>query len=372
MPIRIVSIVPYPFLPAHMGGQKGVALFSEYLGKLLPLTIIGTQNNDKREARNFKLLPILSANRIRYANIFLFFSVRKILKQEKATHLLIEHPYYGWLAWMIKITSGIPVVVHSHNIEFERSKSIGRWWWKALQWYESWVYRWADSLFFISEDDRNYGIEKLGLNPAKCHTITYGVEIAQIPMDRQQCRDKVFKKHHIDPDNRLLLFNGSLSVNSNYDAVRYITDYINPILLRQPIPYKILICGKGLPASFQELKNYKQSNIIYAGFVEDISLYFKATDIFLNPILSGAGIKTKIVEAIAYNCHVVSTQMGALGMDRHSSFGKLSVVADGDWNSFATSTIELLSRGTGNTPEQFYQQYFWGEIAQKAKKALEP
>ncbi len=369
--IRIVSIIPYKVLPAKLGGEKGIALFSEYVGEILPLTSISTRANDVSSAKHFNVLNILSDHRIRYANIFLIFTLYKILKKVKATHLLIEHPYYGWLAWAVRLLLPVKWVVHSHNIEFERSRSIGRWWWKALKWYECWVYRKADILFFISEDDRRFALEKLGIAASKSHAITYGVETAGLPADRALCRKQLLEKHQLAPETRILLFNGTLHHHSNYDAVAVIAENINPALEKLGIPYCIFICGKGLPASFNDLQAYSGRNIIHAGFVDDISVYFKATDIFLNPIMSGAGIKTKAVEAIAYNCNVVSTTLGALGIIPEVCEGKLDVVADGDWMAFSSRTAALLAKTTlPDTPASFYQYYYWGAIAEKVNKIL--
>ena len=43
---KIVSIVPYKILPAKLGGEKGIALFNEYVGERIPITAISTRNND--------------------------------------------------------------------------------------------------------------------------------------------------------------------------------------------------------------------------------------------------------------------------------------------------------------------------------------
>ncbi|MFM9910345.1 MAG: glycosyltransferase [Chitinophagaceae bacterium] len=367
--VRIVSIMPYTILPARLGGEKGIALFNEYVGKEFPITGISTRANDVRAAKNYKVLNILSDKRIRYFNIFLYFRIRKILNVEKATHLLIEHPYFGWLAWMLKKTLPITWVVHSHNIEFERSRSIGRWWWKALKWYETWVYKQSDIVFFISDDDRQNAIENLGIDSQKSFTITYGVEIAAIPTDISNCKKTIEQLHQIPSGDKILLFNGALYHHSNYDAVKVITDIINPVLLTQSIPYKIIICGKGLPESFNELIEFSNKNIIYAGFVRDISQYFKAADVFLNTVLTGGGIKTKAVEAIAYNCSVISTESGAIGLQKEVCGNKLSIAADNNWGSFTNHLLEIL-RENNTTPQAFYDYYYWGNIAKKVVAIL--
>jgi len=359
---NIVSIIPYKVLPAHLGGEKGIALFNKYLGQLIPITGISTKNNDISAAENYTVLNILSNSKWRYANIFLYFTIKKIITQQGASHILIEHPYYGWLAWLLKKTLPITWVVHSHNIEYMRSRSIGRWWWKGLKWYESWVYRNADIIFFISEDDLAHAVTHLKIDQHKSHAITYGVEINTIPPDIEISREVIRRRHGIGPDEKILLFNGALYHHSNYNALSVILEKVNPVLLEKGIQYKILVCGKGLPASYQDLQEYSNQNIIYAGFVDDIDIYFKAAHIFLNPIVSGGGVKTKAIEAMAMNCTVVSTAFGAIGLKRSVCAGKLQVTGDNNWRDFTQKLIDVLPVTT-DTPIAFYEYYYWGNIA---------
>lgn len=367
--MKILSIIPYQVFPAKLGGEKGIAVFNEYLAKEVELASVTTQNNDPEYARGYKLYNILSNSRFRYINAFLFFIVRKILKREGATHLLIEHPYFGWLAAMLAASAPVKWVVHSHNIEYMRSKSIGRWWWKALKWYEGWVYRKADKVFFISEDDRSFAMEHLGVSAEKSMAVTYGIEQSSVPADLYESRKKLLAIYNLDEDCRILLFNGALYHSTNYDALKVILEDINPLLLSSGLKYRIFVCGKGLPDFFNELREYADKNVIYAGFVEDIGLYFKAADIFLNPILTGGGIKTKAVEALAMNCTVVSTPLGALGLNRDVCGDKLKVVEAGDWKKFAEEVI-LSATHTSNIPPSFFAYYYWGNIIKKVVNNL--
>ena len=101
-PLRILSIIPYKILPAELGGEKGIAVFNEYLAKKAELTGVTTKNNDPELAKGYLLLNFLSNNRSRYANVFLFNRIKRIIQERKIGYLISEHPYYGWLAWMLK------------------------------------------------------------------------------------------------------------------------------------------------------------------------------------------------------------------------------------------------------------------------------
>ena len=367
--MKVLSIVPYQVLPAKLGGEKSISIFNEYLGKHIPLIVVSTRNNDSSLAENYNMYNELSDSRIRYLNIFQYFFFRRLIQKENITHLIIEHPYFGWLGYLLAKTLSLKFIVRSQNIEYMRSKSIGRWWWKALKWYEQWVYKVCDLIFFISEDDRNFAVNTMGISPGKSLTATYGIRMDKVPEGRSSAREIIEKRHDIKPGETILLFNGALYHHTNYDAVTIILKEINPELIRQNLPYKIIICGKGLPDSFNELKEYRDKGIIYAGFVDDISEYFLAADIFLNPIMAGGGIKTKAVEALAHNCTVISTEIGAMGLKREVCGNKLSVVGDKDWHSFSRAVISAFNNRS-DIPGEFFQYYYWGNIVEMVIREL--
>lgn len=353
-----------------MGGQKGVALFNQYLADQLSLTCLSVKENKPSLAKNYELLNTISNCKLRYINPLLFFKVKKIVKLKGITHLIIEHPYWGWLGLLLKWFCHIKLIVHSHNIESLRFKSTGKWWWKILWHYEKIVHRNADINFFIHDDDKNYALKKFKLSVAKSHTITYGIEINKKPTsnEKEQARKAVELKHEIQSHEKLLLFNGTLHYPPNLEAINSILDKINPLLLKSGYQYKIIICGKGLPEEYNNMENYKAANIIYAGFVDDISVYFKAADIFLNPVIEGGGIKTKVVEALGYNLNAVTTESGAIGIPTTITDNKLLVTTDNDWESFAQKIIYCdLST---SIPDEFYEHFYWGNIIKKVISVL--
>lgn len=369
--VKVLSIVPYRIFPAQLGGEKGIAVFNEYLAQRVPLSVVTVHSNAPVHAKGYEVLNVLTDKKWRYADLRLVAGVRRILDSRKATHLMIEHPYFGWLAWALKKFRRVTWVVHSHNIEYMRSKSIGRWWWRALKSYEGWVYRRADLVFFISADDRAHALQELGVRADRSMEVTYGIEQATRPADRAACRQIVAARHGIAGDEHILLFNGALYHSTNYEALQVILDQINPLLMRSAgFSYRILVCGRGLPESFGDLRAYVDRRVIYAGFVDDISLYFRAADVFLNPILSGGGVKTKAIEALAMNCSVVSTPLGAMGILREVCGSKLHVVAEGDWQAFAQAVIHC-SGSSDDIPDAFYTHYHWPQIIDRVVKRLQ-
>jgi glycosyltransferase involved in cell wall biosynthesis len=368
--LNILSIVPYNFLPAKMGGQKGIAFFYRYFGKLVNVTCVTTKGNEVHCAENYQVLDILSKSQFRYANIFYFFTLKKIIKERQVSHLIIEHPYFGWLGILLQQFCGVKLVVHSHNIEALRFKSTGKWWWQILWQYERFVHRRANHNFFIHDDDKAYAIEKFKLDAGKCSTITYGFELNAPPSieERSNARKKIGEQYGIDNSKSLLLFNGTLNYKPNLDALDVILHQINAVLQSSNFNYAIVICGKNLPASYNNLKAYKEKNIVFAGFVDDIDIFFKAADIFINPVIEGGGIKTKLVEALGYNMSVVTTKSGAIGVPQTITGKKMFVAADGAWDDFAKAITAADT--AASIPASFFEHFYWGNIAAKATKAL--
>jgi hypothetical protein len=354
-----------------MGGHKGIAFFYKHLSRLLPVTIVSTKNNEPPAELDAMFLKVLSNSRLRYINPLLFFKVRKIIKENSCTHLILEHPYYGWLGILLKWACNIRLVVHSHNIESMRFKSTGKWWWRILWQYEKKIYRQANIKFFVTDDDRNFAIKHFALDATTCHTITYGFEKNKMPslQEKKEARNTLEAFHSINTSEKILLFNGTLDYKPNRDAVDAILHHINPLLRSDTsFKYKIIICGKGLPTVYNELKDHATNNIIYAGFVEDINIYFTGADIFINPVTDGGGIKTKLVEALGANLSCISSKSGATGVPLSVTGNKLFTIDDNNWLSFAEAikNIDL----SENIPDAFFEHFYWGNIAAKATLAL--
>ena len=177
-------------------------------------------------------------------------------------------------------------------------------------------------------------------------------------------------KHSIPANEKILFFNGLLDYKPNLDALKVILDEINPLLLAQPsFHYKIIICGKRLPAELNSLQAYAGKNIIYAGYADDIAAYYKAADLFLNPVQSGGGIKTKMVEAIAFGTTVVSTVTGATGINQAVCGSKLILIKDNDWKGFAKAILDNI-QVTSVTPQLYYDYYYWGNVVKHVLSEL--
>jgi len=367
---KVLAIAPYAYLPYFSGGQKYIAQFLEYFGAATDLTVITVAENDFSLAKNYKTIPLLKKSFSRYMDRSLTAKIVSLVKKEGFDTLICEHPYFAWLVFAVRKRTGIRVIIHTHNIEYQRFRSMGKWWWPILKKYEKKSFEKADGLFFITPEDRYFATNDWKIDPEKCYDLPFGVEIKQYPEDRAACRQVLAKRYDIQPGELILLFNGLLNYKPNLDAVKTLLDQVNPLLdSRAAFHYKIIICGKGLPAEMKSLQHYRDKHIIYAGFVDDIETYFKAADIFLNPVQSGGGIKTKMVEAIAFGTTVIATETAATGILAKACGEKLVMITDNDWEAFANAIIDNSNSATP-TPQEYYNYYNWENIVKNAIGSL--
>ncbi len=368
-PISIVALAPYRIYPATTGGQRCASFFYGYLSKIAPVALVSVKHNAAPAGFEGKFLPVMMNATFRYANVFFFFRLRRIVKQEQATHLILDHPYFGWLGFLVQKFCTVKLVIHSHNIEGERFKTMRKWWWKMLLGYEKWVHCCADHSFFITPEDEAYALRNFKLNPAKTSVATYGTTIRRMPsqLDRQQAKQAITSQYQIKQEELILLFAGAMQYGPNATAAEAILTKLAPVLAARRIPHKIIFCGGDANANITTLVN-NNANVIYAGFVEDIDLYYKAADVFLNTVNEGGGIKTKLVEAIANGTSAVSTIKGALGVPPALCDGKLALAELEQAHDFVTA-IENLKKGNA-TPTAFYAHFYWGTIADTALQQL--
>ena len=101
--IRVLGIASYRFLPAITGGQKGIALFYKYFSRLVECYCASVKDIPvEAKEGDYTLLPIFSNSKFRYINPFYYFFLRKIIREKGISHVILEHPYYGWLGFLLK------------------------------------------------------------------------------------------------------------------------------------------------------------------------------------------------------------------------------------------------------------------------------
>lgn len=354
----ILSLVWYKVYPPRFGGQKGIAHFNRHLAKHAELVCLCSGDNSTDES--YRVLNDLPSGQRHVINPFYWSVVKRTAKETNASIIILEHPYHGIAAWLAARANNARLVVHSHNIESDRFRQIGKWWWPLLRAYEKWTHRRASLSLFKTETDLEWAVRHFGLDPEKCLVIPYGVEV---PLVDDAAAAAIRRQYDIRPDEKLLLFAGTLDYEPNAKAVEDIFRQLAPALRQQGFAYKILVCGRNRFPAFHYLNKLKDPSVIIAGEVASIDPYFAAADVFINPVLSGGGIQTKNLDAIAHGCNTVCFRSQATGIPAGICGDKLSVVDDGNWEEFVRAIAGSAAVKT-STRSAFFSYFDWERILQ--------
>jgi polysaccharide biosynthesis protein PslH len=140
-------------------------------------------------------------------------------------------------------------------------------------------------------------------------------------------------------NEQAIIFTGAMNYVHNVKAVDWFYNKVFPIIKKRFPESKLLIVGKN--PSKEVLNLSSDSNVTVTGYVDDVRPYFRQAAVDIVPIVTDdGGFKTKILEAMAMGKPIVSTSVGALGIDAVD--GKDIVIADGAW-LFAERVCEFLS-----------------------------
>ena len=365
---KLLSIVWYKILPAKFGGQKGIALFNEHLSRKFPLACLCSHNNEMPGQLNYKLLPGLPTNKWQFFNPFTWKKILVHCKSEKATHIILEHPYHGIAAIRARKATGAKLIVHSHNIESERFRQLGNPWWRLLRLYEKWVHQQADLNLFKTRNDLDWALQHFGIDKNKCMIIPYSNAMAS-KIDRVAARQKMVDKYQLGPDEKILLFAGTLDYSPNYLAVENIISRIVPMINSTKSRYRIIICGRDHKNMMGKLR-IDSSKCIYAGEISNIDEYMAGADVFINPVNIGGGIQTKNIDALAAHCNLVCFSNMIEEETIELAGNKIFTASPGDWDGFVKQ-IEAACTSSVDTPKAFFEFYRWENNIEKLARWIE-
>lgn len=364
--MRIAVLAPYAIFPADAGGKHDIRLLSKALSGHAFIVMLSVP---QPPSPDFETVPLLGASRLRYANPFLIFRISRFIRKNKISHLLMVHPYLGWLALSVRALTGVKLIVRSQNIEAERFRSFGKWWWRIMHFYEGFVHRKADLNLWITQEDMSYAREKYYVQPAQSMWVPYGTERTRVVTagEKLAASEKLRARHVIHNDETILLFNGSFRYRPNIKAFDFLVDELVPELAKSDRAFRLLIFGGGLDPD-RVTRITKQPQITYAGFVDDPETYYAGADIFLNPVVEGGGIKTKLIDAIAAGLPTVSFDSARAGVSDEIISKAHAVVPDNDLQGFVAAIKDLLRKG--NDELHFFPSYAWKTIAANLSKRL--
>ncbi|MBS1643511.1 MAG: glycosyltransferase family 4 protein [Bacteroidetes bacterium] len=367
--IRVLVIAPYQILPAVSGGQMCIAHFAAALGKICPVHVLSTDNNTDADAWHFTLHRVFPNAAKRYLPGFGFKKVLRLARNLQITHLICEHPYMAPLANKLSRAMNIPWVLQSHNIEADRFRQLKKPWWYGVKLFERFALNRANAAFFLTQEDEVRAQQLYKISPEKCFVLPYGTSLDAAPAGHLEAKKELATTLSLDQSIPWIYFLGMQHYAPNAEAVATIVREILPRLNAMAYSCELFIAGKGLSEGLQNEIKLAGDNIRYLGFVENLEQFIKACDIMLNPVCTGGGIKTKAVEALAYDKTVFSTVHGAAGILPEVCGANLIITADGDWDGMVQALIHA-SKAKATIPQSFFEYYNWENIATRAFEIL--
>jgi glycosyltransferase involved in cell wall biosynthesis len=138
-----------------------------------------------------------------------------------------------------------------------------------------------------------------------------------------------------EPDT--MLFVGNFKHPPNQSALEWFAREVLPKVRECRPRARLIAVGAQAPEGFRE--SLAGPGVEFVGAVEDIREAMARYAVFLAPILSGSGVRVKLLEAFAAGIPVVSTALGAEGLTADS--GQIAWIAD-DAEGFAAGVLHLL------------------------------
>lgn len=284
----------------------------------------------------------------------------------------LEHSYsYSLGERLRKHFPRAQIVVNAHNVEQQlktmigksQKTSSGRWW--GLQEaalmgdIERRMVREAALVYCCSEADR--------MRFQKLHRAT-ACQLTVVPngVDTEYFRGIASEK-----SLETLIFTGTAGYKPNDDAVQWLVERILPGILQVRPGVRLILAGMNAGARWGHYQREGQIEVHCS--VPDMRPLLSRAVVSVVPLQSGSGTRLKILEALSSGCAVVSTSIGAEGLDVKAEQDLL--IADSE-AEFVNAVFRLLQDDELRTTlcehgrQLVEQRYDWRALEQRAVEIL--
>jgi glycosyltransferase involved in cell wall biosynthesis len=176
--------------------------------------------------------------------------------------------------------------------------------------YEPAICKKYTNIIICSQDDKEYLINNLNCEKNKFYILENGVNI-----NEWTYKQEIMKKHFNN-----LVFWGVMNVETNFLSCKFFIREVMP-LLSDSTSFSII--G---PKPSKRITQFANERIKFIGYVDNIQSALCNMGIFVCPIVSGAGVKNKIIQASLIGMPIVSTSLGAEGLN--NELKKFIFIAD--------------------------------------------
>jgi O-antigen biosynthesis protein len=352
--LRVLFVSPYPICPPVHGGAVFMYQTVRELARLCELHVIVLLDYAHQRPAHNELDALCASSEYivrmegrqkafgstephavrEFRNPDLAWLIHRQIFTKQIDVLQLEYTVLGQYAGRFQ---RIPSILFEHDIYFQSiarrlpfmtntiEKLQARWEYLRALRYELRMLPLPDRIQVCSRDNREYLASFL---PALKHRIDdrYRAGIDTSLYDFQPREREPFT----------LLFLGSFRHLPNQEALAWFLREVFPIVRADEPRARLVVIGSDPPAP-HSLPHAEAVELI--GFVEDVREPLKRYALFVCPILSGSGVRVKLLEAFAAGIPVISTLLGAEGLaDRD---GDLCALAD-DPSAFAAHIVKLL------------------------------
>ncbi|WP_201987552.1 glycosyltransferase family 4 protein [Hymenobacter rubidus] len=239
----------------------------------------------------------------------------EILHTEKIDLVQLEGTFVAWYAELLGRQHSAelavpPLVLRAHNVEYtiwqmlaRREANLAKRLFlrimaARLEKFERRHLAQFDAVAAITDDDAQR-LRTLGC-PEPVVFIPAGVDLSRFQPDPA-----------IRPKPRTLFMIGSLNWLPNLEGLNWLLREIWPTIHAEMPDVELHIAGSGTP---EELMKPRTDNVFVHGFVDSAPAFMQQYELMLVPLLSGGGMRIKIIEGMALGKAVLSTTLGAEGI----------------------------------------------------------
>lgn len=260
----------------------------------------------------------------------------QLLKEKKFDAIILENmATLNAVKIIRRYDKKVKIIYNAHNVDtnlakaaFDR-KEITSNEMKSYRDVESNLYKKVNAIFTCSNDDKDI-FDQMNNGRLKIAVVPNGVNVPE----------KKYNAAVNEQIPRFLLFCGSLSSIPNAEGLHWFCKKIWPQILQAFPGLKLLVVGIGkLPEKYSGV--YSTLSIEFTGAVDDVKPYYNKAAVSIAPLLTGSGTRLKILEAMGMGVPVVSTSIGAEGLDYTD--GQNILIADNEIE-FAEKVIHLLAK----------------------------
>lgn len=130
-------------------------------------------------------------------------------------------------------------------------------------------------------------------------------------------------RRDVDPDAPVVLFTGALDRPDNARGIGWFLDRIWPAVIAAVPDARLVIAGANAqPALERAVERATRAEL--TGFVDSLDPWYARARVFVAPLLTGAGVKFKTLDAMLRRVPVVSTTVGAEGITATALFAGIT------------------------------------------------